>query len=682
MDEVVDRALGTGIALTPHRLDPVPQDGALPHTDMLVRAGVFNAGFVAASPAGRSLLVQWWQAMRRGCVDDPHRHRYYDQRWLDQAIGLHPVDIVRDPGCNVGYWNVDTRPVRREGPTGWTAGGAPLRFFHYSGFDPRQPWMLSQHVAAAPRVPLSAAPDLADLCARYARQVLDAGWEEARRIPYGHGALPDGTPIDARMRHVFRTVLEQADAGRAPAPPNPFRAGEIESFWQLLDEPHPDHPRVSRYQYELWAERLDVAMAIGTLQQGAADRFLGWILDHGGEELNVPPRLLPERPLVTRFREASAGPPARKEGLAMAGLVGADVGVGQAARLAIEAARAAGLEPEVIGYDNTQSRMSHRHDAIVAAEAVADVALICLNPDVLSNFIDATWPQFQRDRRTVGLWFWEVDVPSASMERAFDLVDEVWVTTEHVRRALDPIATKPVELVPLPLISDGMIEPDDPRGQLGIPTDRFTFLFSYDTFSVSQRKNPLGLADAFMSAFSPGEGPQLVIKTINGGRDDVVEHLHHLARQRPDLIVLDRYISAAELHGLTAMADCYVSLHRAEGWGLTLAEAMAVGTPVIATGYSGNTAFMDEHNSYLIPYDLVSVGPGSAPYPPHARWAEPDLAAAAAAMRHVWEHPDEARQVADRARHDIQTRHSPAATAAQFAAAVARTRERSHGRSS
>lgn len=681
LDDVAALAYSAGVALTPHRFEAVPRDGMLPDEETLLQAGTFNSGFVAASTAGRPMLEWWWQLLRRDCAVDPGRQRYLDQRALDHAITLHDIEVVRDPGCNVGYWNVDTRAVLDAGSTGWTAGGVPLRFFHFSGFDPRRPWTLSRHTDGAPRVRLSDAPHLALLCARYADRLLASGWDEAQNLPNDRATLPDGTLIDTRMRRVYRDALERSDSGGGPAPPNPFRAGEVAAFWRLLAQPHPDHPRVSRYLFEAWRQRPDVGATIGSLQRDAADRFADWLLDHGDTELQIPPRLLPERPVAARFRERTSGPQARSPGLVVAGLVGADLGVGQAARLAIEAAVAAGLEPEIVGYDNTMSQQSHRLDCVDAGDAVGDVALVCLNPDVLPNFIDASWPRFQQGRRTVGLWFWEVDVAVPSMERAFDLVDEVWVTTDHVRRALAPIATKPLEVVELPLVSAKQLVPNDPRDRLGIPLDRFTFLFTYDSLSVPERKNPVGLVQAFSMAFSPDEGPVLVVKTINGEGRETTEHLHHLAAARPDIIILDRYLSPDEVLTLTASADCYASLHRAEGWGLTLAEAMAAGTPVIATGHSGNMTFMTPQNSFLVPYDLVSVGPGHAPYPPHAVWAEPDLVAAAAVMRHVCAHPEDARRVAAQARHDISARHTPAATAAGFAAAVERARDRQRTRS-
>ena len=154
-------------------------------------------------------------------------------------------------------------------------------------------------------------------------------------------------------------------------------------------------------------------------------------------------------------------------------------------------------------------------------------------------------------------------------------------------------AVAPVPVVALPPPVQRPAEPAEPL-RLGVP-EGFLFLFVFDYLSTVQRKNPVGLIEAFKRAFAPGEGPQLLIKTINGPlRPLSEEEVLWAADGREDIHVVDRSLSGEELNGLMAACDCYVSLHRAEGFGLTIAEAMAIGKPAIATGYSGNVDFMNE----------------------------------------------------------------------------------------
>ena len=161
-------------------------------------------------------------------------------------------------------------------------------------------------------------------------------------------------------------------------------------------------------------------------------------------------------------------------------------------------------------------------------------------------------------------------------------------------------------------------------------------------------------------AFSPGEGPTLVLKSINGRerKPRQLEQLQAAVADRPDILVVDGYVSVAERDSFVAACDCFVSLHRSEGFGLTMAEAMSHGKPVIATGYSGNLEFMDDSTAYLVPYKLVPVPDDWWAYAPGALWAEPDVQAAAAAMREVFAGPERARAVGQRARSAILRRFS------------------------
>jgi glycosyltransferase involved in cell wall biosynthesis len=203
-----------------------------------------------------------------------------------------------------------------------------------------------------------------------------------------------------------------------------------------------------------------------------------------------------------------------------------------------------------------------------------------------------------------------------------------------------------------------------PPLRLGVP-DGFLFLFVFDYLSTIQRKNPVGLIEAFKRAFLPGEGPQLLIKTINAPlRPLAEEEVLWAAHGRSDIHVIDRSLSAVELSGLMAACDCYASLHRAEGFGLTMAEAMAIGKPVIATGYSGNVDFMNASNSLLVDYAIGRVGPECEIYPPEGEWADPSVEHGAELMRRVHDDRDAAAVLGARARADIARQLSPAATGA------------------
>jgi glycosyltransferase involved in cell wall biosynthesis len=225
-------------------------------------------------------------------------------------------------------------------------------------------------------------------------------------------------------------------------------------------------------------------------------------------------------------------------------------------------------------------------------------------------------------------------------------------------------AVAPVPVIALPPPVSAPAETVAPL-RLGVPEEDFLFLFVFDYLSTVQRKNPVGLIEAFKQAFAPSEGPRLLIKTINGPlRPLSEEEVLWAAHGREDIHVIDRSLSGAELQGLMVACDCYVSLHRAEGFGLTMAEAMSIGKPVIATGYSGNVDFMNAKNSYLVNYAIGRVGPECEIYPPEGEWADPSVQHAAALMRRVHASPEEAAQIGRRASEDVAQMLSPETTGA------------------
>ena len=233
----------------------------------------------------------------------------------------------------------------------------------------------------------------------------------------------------------------------------------------------------------------------------------------------------------------------------------------------------------------------------------------------------------------VGFWYWELaDVPEEFLPH-FELVDEVWVPSTFVHDALRPCTDKPVTIVPPSL--DFRAPNGASRAAFGLPEDRFLFLTMASVYSVLERKNPMGVVHAFEEAFPGREDVGLVVKITDLHlRPDVAAGFEDAADRLAIYLLNDR-LSRQQTVNLFAVTDAYVSLHRSEGFGLPIAEAMALGKPVVATGYSGNVDFTSTESAYVVPYDLVELPETYSVYPGGFQWAEPDGQAAAALMRSV-----------------------------------------------
>jgi glycosyltransferase involved in cell wall biosynthesis len=297
----------------------------------------------------------------------------------------------------------------------------------------------------------------------------------------------------------------------------------------------------------------------------------------------------------------------------------------------------------------------------VVSERGHEFELMCVNPDELPEFVQRLGPDYFRGTR-IGVWGWEVNAIPTRWTSAFEAVDEIWVYSRFVAENIGAVASVPVVALPPPVHAPS--EAAVPI-RLGVPEDDFLFLFVFDYSSTVQRKNPVGLIQAFKRAFASQEGPRLLIKTINAPLLPLSEEaVLWAAEGRPDIHVIDRSLTNAERDGLIAACDCYVSLHRSEGFGLTMAEAMSIGKPVIGTAYSGNVDFMNAENSFLVDYKLTRVGPDCQIYPAEGEWAEPSIEHAAELMRQVYSDPDRAGRVASQARADIDRALSPQTTGA------------------
>ena len=339
-------------------------------------------------------------------------------------------------------------------------------------------------------------------------------------------------------------------------------------------------------------------------------------------------------------------------GLDVLGFFTAEHGVGEAARGLVSVLDTAGISRNAINYTDTESRMDHDFETQDVSEHA--VLFLALNSDHINAATRRMPEGFFDDRYVISQWFWELESPAPWFREAFPHVNELWAPTRFIEKMLRDCAPEHVKVVYMPpAVTVPAVDSSIQRTHFGLD-DRFTFLFSFDFMSIAKRKNPWGLVQAFTRSFSDGEGPRLLIKSMNGDkRREDLEKLVEAIGDRSDITLMTEYLTRVEASTLTSLADCYVSLHRSEGLGLTITEALSLGVPVIATGYSGNLDFMDEWNTWRVPCSMTRVGEGAGGYPKDALWAEPDLDAAARMMREVYENPTDAREKAAKARDHV-----------------------------
>jgi glycosyltransferase involved in cell wall biosynthesis len=339
-----------------------------------------------------------------------------------------------------------------------------------------------------------------------------------------------------------------------------------------------------------------------------------------------------------------------------------------------EAAATAGI-PTAARDMHTDAGDDPRHAEFAGMEPF-ETTLIHVQPEpFLPTAYSRAGLHERRPRSTrIGYWYWELEAIPPRWQAAATGLDEVWTATRFVADALRARLTVPVHIV-MPGIRPTPFTPL-PRAAFGLSEDRFTFCFVFHMMSVMDRKNPAGLLRAFRRAFPAGDKVALVLKTTHGERHPAQKRALQEAADAAGATLIDEVWSQERTLALMAACDCYVSLHRSEGLGLTMAEAMLLGRPVIATGYSGNLDFMHDGNSLLVEHRLVPLRDAPPPYDVEARWAEPSEEHAAALMRQIWQDPAAAAALGARARADITATCSMQAAGARLAAQLARLHAR------
>jgi glycosyltransferase involved in cell wall biosynthesis len=617
------------LTLTPHLTGSIPGDDH-PSERTILLAGTYNLGFLAVSRRPQlTQFLEWWQRkLEHSCVVDPAHGLFVDQKWMDLTPGLFDnVAVLRHDGYNVAYWNLAQRSVTGSG-AGTRVNGQPLRFFHFSGFNPAFSEMISNH---DPRQTVSGAGDAGKLFEDYAAALEATGFRSFRNAPYSYSVFSDGSLIPDAARVAYRDSVELQTAAGA----DPFEHPEL--FRGLRDGARTTlTAKAFLHAYRVLSRARPLVGLLPSHRRQAIREFL----------LGRPD------PHPAATRKGTSLPP----GLNVVGYLTRDTGVGESARLCANSCEAVGLADQIIDIDNADAlplRASYR------------ASIFHVNADQIASVHQRIPQVFDEGSYNIGCWHWELpELPDAWTPAAKPL-DEIWAPSAFVQSAVAAKMTIPVMHMPHG-IEVTAIEPCSPE-DLGVPKGKFVFLCMFDFDSVVERKNPFAAIDAFHRAFPDASCGALLVKTVNGDRYPA-DHaaLANRLREIPNAYLADRMLPRARVNGLLASSGAVVSLHRSEGFGLILAEAMVLGKPVIATGWSGNMDFMNCGNSCPTAYELVTLDRAYGDYAAGQQWAEPDLDHAAHLMRRVVDDSAYRIQIGERARETIRSRFSPEAAGLRY----------------
>ncbi len=329
-------------------------------------------------------------------------------------------------------------------------------------------------------------------------------------------------------------------------------------------------------------------------------------------------------------------------GVNLIGYARGELGIGEDIRQVALALEAAGIPVCILdfapGKNISQAEDGAAH--FLAGSPRYGINLFCLTGIETTRYVCEQGLSTLEGRYNIGLWPWELADWPESCRHAYACVDEIWGISDFTARAYRAAAPRPVQTMGLP-VELGPIGPET-RRDFGLPEDDYLYYFAFDINSGAARKNPEGLIAAFQKAFPSGgrEKVGLVLKISHPEtRCKVWRRIRRTARRDPRIHLMEKTLRRPQLLALFRACDCFVSLHRAEGFGRGLAEALLLGKQVVTTGYSGNVDFCREPRVALVRHRMVPLREGEYAWGAGQSWAEPDLEHAAELMRSVRAEP-------------------------------------------
>jgi glycosyltransferase involved in cell wall biosynthesis len=359
-----------------------------------------------------------------------------------------------------------------------------------------------------------------------------------------------------------------------------------------------------------------------------------------------------------------------KLGLNIIGFLTADLGVGESARCMVRAADAAALPTALVPLKlNCKNRLGDLTYAARLQETNPHgVNVIHLDPPASRDIDHHHGADFLVGKYNIAYFAWELPEFPDAWVPSLDYYDEIWCPSDFTAAAIAMKSAAPVLTMPHAIAFARPAETTAAlRARLGLPLGEFLFLSLFDLNSYAERKNPRAVVEAFRQSGLGGAGAALVLKLQNvAGNEADFAAVRESARDLPGTVLLTETLSRADIYALEAACDCFVSLHRSEGFGLAVAESMFLGKPVISTDWSGTAEFVTPENGCPVRAPLVTLTQNHGPYAKGSTWADPDPAHAAEWMQRLFADRTLAANLGAAARATIESRYSPAVIGARY----------------
>jgi glycosyltransferase involved in cell wall biosynthesis len=659
---------GANFVLTPHITQP-EEGKEYPNDIGVMKAGIYNLGFIAVSNSNDAInFLHWWgRRLRFQCINNQNEGIFVDQKFVDLLPAFHNnVKILRDTNLNVAYWNLQQRHLQQS-DTGWLIDGQPLIFFHFSGINIKNNQRLSKHSSSFTS---NLEPPLQALIDHYIAQLKKFSFQQKFQPKYAYGTFKNHVPIPDIVRQAYKQIdnLWFEDPFLSfPEYLNQFQR----EFLDPLTYP------LTNLMYLFWQQREDLQKSFNIYEEQQRKNYSFWFIDNAEENQIdyyfiesildiVAQNSLPNYICLNHDTQIYS-----ETDLNVIGYLCAEMGVGHAGRMVAKSLETTGLK--IKGFNVTTNVLARQKDTrlkhLLSSEINGKVHLYNVNADQLAivrKEIDAiSKPPLYR----INMPFWELSKFPSVWRENYEGINEIWAASRFIQKTLQTAISIPVVWMPPAITIEK--RPNLDRNFFNLPENIFLFHFNFDFSSYATRKNPMAVIDAYRLAFRyyQTEIPTaLVIKTM--GYDPEGKNLQKLREsindESNDMIVINEQMTHNETLALMNCCDCYVSLHRSEGFGYTLAESMLLGKPVIATNYGGTKDFLNHTTGFPVDYQLKSLEKDEYPFAEGQKWANPDINHAAWLMKQVVKDQLYSKTIAKQGQEKILKDYSPQVVGKRF----------------